>query len=253
LSTGYPTDPSALHSPVRGTARAGADGGRGGGPTRTDIIGERLRDDILAGSLKPGQRLRFQELQRSYNVGLTPLREALFKLSAEGLVATTSRRGFKVAPMSLAELEEITRLRQMLERVAIIESVANGDDAWEGRIILAFHRLSKLEETDPAWQFWHRSFHNAIVAACNSPILHRIRQDLFDQAIRYRRLSMRLSADRRDHSNEHRAIMEACIARDGEKTAELVTNHFAFTRKVILDAVARGETTVFLGEIDGVA
>jgi DNA-binding GntR family transcriptional regulator len=110
-----------------------------------------------------------------------------------------------------------------------------------------------LDEADPDWQFWHRSFHNALVAACNSPILHRIRQDLFDLAIRYRGLSMRLSADRRDHRMEHRTIMEACIARDGEKAAQLVTNHFAFTRQVILDALARGETAAFLGEIDGVA
>jgi DNA-binding GntR family transcriptional regulator len=191
-------------------------------------------------------------MQLAYDVGLTPLREALFKLSSDGLVATTSRRGFQVSRLSLSELDEVTRLRQMLERVAILESVARGDDAWEGRVVHTYHRFSKLEEASPEWMVWHRGFHNALVSACDSPILHRFRQDLFDLAIRYRGLSRRIAADRRNHREEHRLMMEACIARDGEKAADLVTSHFGLTRQIILDAIARGETDIFRGELDGI-
>lgn len=221
------------------------------GATLADMIGERLRNDIISGHLKPNQRLLLQQMQDAYDVGSTPLREALFKLGAEGLVVTTSRRGFKVAPISLAELDEITRLRQVLERMAIMDSVAAGDDAWEAQIIFAFHRLSKLQSAgNEDWQFWHRAFHDALVAACNSPILQKIRQDLFDRAMRYRRLSGRLSFEWRTHLDEHGAIMDACLARDGEKAATLLSEHFALTRQILLDAIASGEASGFFGDAD---
>ena len=73
-----------------------------------------LRRDILSGSLAPGQRLRTKDLQTRYGLGLSPLRESLQRLSAEGMVVNDAQRGFAVAPVSVAELRDLTVARTAL-------------------------------------------------------------------------------------------------------------------------------------------
>jgi GntR family transcriptional regulator, carbon starvation induced regulator len=206
--------------------------------TLTSLVSAKLRHDILTGRLRPGERLRLAELSEFYGVGPSPLREALFKLSAERFVATSDRRGFSVSPISLAELNEVIWLRTELERLAVTEAVARGDNEWETNIVATFYRLSKLKEQDgEIWQEAHLGFHEALVAACRSPILHEFRRFLFDLSKRYRNLSLKVSAPDRDHVAEHEAMMKACLARDAELAARLLSEHFALTRKNILSAI----------------
>jgi GntR family transcriptional regulator, carbon starvation induced regulator len=206
--------------------------------TLTSLVSAKLRHDILTGRLRPGERLRLAELSEFYGVGPSPLREALFKLSAERFVATSDRRGFFVSPISLAELNEVIWLRTELERLAVTEAVARGDNEWETNIVATFYRLSKLKEQDgDIWEEAHLGFHEALVAACRSPILHEFRRFLFDLSKRYRNLSLKVSAPDRDHVAEHEAMMKACLARDAELAARLLSEHFALTRKNILSAI----------------
>ena len=105
-----------------------------------------LREDIISGILKPGEKLRVQHLKSKYGVGAATLREALSLLVSESLVTATAQRGFNVAPISLQDLKDISETRTMLEVKAAVESVKNGDEDWEVRLISAYHRLTKVEE-----------------------------------------------------------------------------------------------------------
>ncbi|MEY4266565.1 MAG: hypothetical protein RIS90_1100, partial [Pseudomonadota bacterium] len=110
-----------------------------------------LRRDILSGSLAPGQRLRTKDLQTRYGLGLSPLRESLQRLSAEGMVVNDAQRGFAVAPVSVAELRDLTVARTALESAMLPMAMQLGGADWEGDIVAAFHRLSRTPlPHDPA-------------------------------------------------------------------------------------------------------
>ena len=111
--------------------------------TLTDQAYQLLREDIVHGKFKAGEKLGIEFLKRTYEVGATPLREALYQLSADGFVHVQGQRGFRVADMSLTELADITDLRVVLEGMALTQSIQNSDDDWESRVVAAFHHLTK--------------------------------------------------------------------------------------------------------------
>lgn len=214
-------------------------------PARTlaaAILG-RLRADLVRGRLRPGDRLRFDTLRRAYGVGLSPLREALSRLTADGLVSLQGQRGFQVAPVSLPDLWDIYHVRRGLEVMALRASIARGDDRWEAEIVAAFHRLAKCHaggKDHPAlrgdeWERWHRAFHLALLSACASPWLLHLRNILFDHSERYRQLSAAYGYPARKSLREHREVMEATLARDADRACRLLEEHM---RKTV-ESVAR--------------
>lgn len=200
-----------------------------------------LRDDILSGQLRPGERLRTKGLQERYGLGLSPLRESLQRLSAEGLVIVDEQRGFSVAAVSLAELKDLTLARTSLESIMLPMAMKQGDDDWEAQIVAAFHRLSRTAlpsgpdagEAARQWESRHRAFHDALVAGCDSPWLMRLHGQLVDQTERYRMIRLqRMSQQKpaaRDVHAEHRALMEAVLARDTEQAVALMREHLQAT------------------------
>ena len=208
---------------------------------------ELLRRDILSGSLAPGQRLRTKDLQTRYGLGLSPLRESLQRLSAEGMVVNDAQRGFAVAPVSVAELRDLTVARTALESAMLPMALQLGGADWEGDIVAAFHRLSRTPlPNDPAaladaslWELRHRSFHHALVAGCGSPWLLRLHGQLVDQSERYRKIRilhhLESQAQVRDVNAEHQAVMDAVLRRDAAQAVALMTQHLVATS----DATAR--------------
>ncbi len=206
-----------------------------------------LRRDILSGTLAPGQRLRTKDLQARYGLGLSPLRESLQRLSAEGIVVNDAQRGFAVAPVSVAELRDLTVARTALESTMLPMAMQLGSADWEGDIVAAFHRLSRTPlPHDPAamadaslWELRHRSFHHALVAGCGSPWLLRLHGQLVDQSERYRKIRilhhLESQAQVRDVNAEHQAVMEAVLRRDAAQAVALMTQHLVATS----DATAR--------------
>jgi len=206
-----------------------------------------LRRDILSGTLAPGQRLRTKDLQARYGLGLSPLRESLQRLSAEGIVVNDAQRGFAVAPVSVAELRDLTVARTALESTMLPMAMQLGSADWEGDIVAAFHRLSRTPlPNDPAamadaslWELRHRSFHHALVAGCGSPWLLRLHGQLVDQSERYRKIRilhhLESQAQVRDVNAEHQAVMEAVLRRDAAQAVALMTQHLVATS----DATAR--------------
>jgi DNA-binding GntR family transcriptional regulator len=197
-----------------------------------------LRSGIIRGEYAPGARLKIDSLQRSLGVSSSPLREALNRLAAEGLVEIDEWRGFRAAPISIAELNELTHLRLMLEGDALRRSVSRGDDEWEGRVVSAAHKLRRSEErsdgldgavVDPEdWSARHRQFHLALLSGWGCPRQLRMCESLFDQAERYRRIAS-LSGQPRKKNLEHRKLEEAALAREADRAVEILTAHIRKT------------------------
>jgi len=199
---------------------------------------ERLRSDIISGVYEPETRLKFAEMTSRYGVGVSTLREALSQLASEGFVTLDAGKGFSVSPVSREELVEITDHFIDLEKRAIAEAIAHGDDYWEGQIVAAHHRLSIIEnlpwaermERHAEWVERHRDFHRSLVVACQGKWLLRLRTMMFDQLDRYRFLTKRTPEGLGVRKfEEHRQIMEAVLARDVDKAVDLIEVHFRDT------------------------
>jgi GntR family transcriptional regulator, carbon starvation induced regulator len=204
-------------------------------PTPVDLRVQ-LRDDIIQCVLEPGQRLKFEDLRTRYDAGVGSLREALLQLASEGLVIAESNRGFCVAPVSIADLDDLTNLRIELESKALTLSIEHGDDAWEGQIVAALHMLVKLQSAkDPAptanralWEERHRAFHEALVAACPSVWTMRFRKVLFDQSQRYRSVSI-IRSPSPGRLHKHKELADLVLARDVAGAVAAMTDHIRHT------------------------
>lgn len=208
--------------------------------TLAGSICDRVRTDILVGRRKPGARIRLEDLKGEFEVSWSPIREAVSRLVAEGLITTEGSRGYRVAPVSRADLAEAVRLRMLLESMALRRSIEQGDDAWEADVLAHQHRLGKLESRrmDPAeaeqWETWHRAYHEALIRACGSPILLQFCSQLHDMCDRYRRLFLSAHDFDRDVPGEHRLITEATLARDATTACELLERHIERTGQNVL-------------------
>lgn len=205
---------------------------------------ERLRSEILSCRLRPGERIKINDICAQFSVSLGAVREALSRLTAEGLVLAEPQRGFRVTPISEAELMDLTNTRIEIEALCLRRAMATGDVAWEAGVISAFHQLSRAQPlTDgtpkrltPDWYRLHRAYHDALVGACDSPWLLRLRTMLFAQSERYHRLSVPLALLERNTDDEHRGIMDAVLARDGDTAVSMISAHMLETMRILLDA-----------------
>ena len=208
-----------------------------------------LRRGILDGTFAPGAKLRTDELRARYNLSGSTIREALTRLLGEALVTAEGQRGFRVAPASLDDFRDLTEVRKLIETEALRQSIAAGDEAWESQIVASFYRLSKVEERlseDPAgalvdFEARNREFHAALIAACPSRWLHHLNSLLFQQSERYRRMSLELRNIPRDVHAEHKAIVDATLARDTERACKLTAEHIDRTLNILRKAMAPAE------------
>lgn len=208
--------------------------------TLTDSVYNRIREDIIQGQLAPETKLRIEQLKKTYEVGATPIREALSRLSSDGFVITEGQRGFRTAPISVKDLDDVTELRVMLELRALKKSIEMGDDDWESRVVAAFYQLTKAENNKTAdnidqWEQRNREFHEALISSCTSSWLIRFYEILYDQHKRYRNISLKSSAkinQERDLHGEHQRIYDAAIARDVEKACSESEVHIRKTAEV---------------------
>ncbi len=206
---------------------------------------EMLREEILYGDLMPGERLRVAELNERYQLGLTPIREALMRLSSEGLVSNETNRGARVRETTMAELADLMETRRSIERLCLVRSIARGDETWEADIISAMHLLSRAElptspedrATAAAWEARHRKFHLSLVSACDSGWLLHFWSTLADHSERYRKVRLlfhrEVAANVRDLNAEHERIMEAVLARDVDKATGLMDAHLSRTEAAV--------------------
>ncbi|KQX42977.1 GntR family transcriptional regulator [Devosia sp. Root436] len=196
-----------------------------------DIAFRRIRDDIVAGVLRPGIKLKLDALKAQYGASVSTLREILNRLASENLVVAEGQRGFEVAPATADNLREVADLRLLLESHAIRLSLATGDLDWEGRVVAAHHKLSVVEaqllageiDRTAQWVRYDFAFHNALISACGSRTLLDLHASVFDRFIRYHMLatSFRGSAV----MDDHRALFDLAMRRDAEGIVDKLTSH----------------------------
>jgi GntR family transcriptional regulator, carbon starvation induced regulator len=209
--------------------------------TLSEAVYLRLRHDILSGQLKPGMKLRFADLSHRYGAAMGTLRESLSRLTADRLVIAEGQRGFRVSPISLNELWDITRLRIEIETVALSESIDAGTPDWEAEVLAALHRLLKLEDPRSAkpalltekGALLHKKFHMSLVNA--SPSIWRLRviDVLYDQSERYRRLQTSYLSSMLNSAQEHKAMATAAISRNKKTATSLLKSHLSRTAKML--------------------
>ncbi len=214
--------------------------------TQSDRVWETLRSDIIASRISPGSKLRINDIAESLEVSLGAVREALSRLSAEGLVIAESQKGYRVAPLSAEELLDLTDARVEIERIALSRSIARGDLEWETNLVAAWHRLARTPQREPGdvgtqserWAVAHAGFHEALVSACGSAKLLHIRAQLYEQAERYRRYSHPGDNIKRDVAAEHQRIFDAAIARDVDAALSAISDHLRMTAAILVTTPA---------------
>ena len=200
-----------------------------------------MRREIVTGAIKPGTKLRAEDIRANYDIGASTMREVLSKLAADTLVTTIGQRGFYVSPISHADFEAVADLRKLLEIHGLVASIENGGKEWEENVASAYGRLAELEnryDTIPdqisdEWEQRNRDFHRALISACDNPWLLHFRSILLDHSSRYIRLSLAAHPMQRDFQDEHRAIYRAALSRDAERAARLLEEHIDATVKAI--------------------
>lgn len=190
-----------------------------------------LRNDIIFGRIAPGERLKIDTLKESLDTGASPVREALSLLTSDQLVDRIDQRGFRVAATSREQFQEILDLRCRLEDLAVRDSIANGSEGWEESLVLAHHYMVRARQKSPEeFESCHKTFHMALLEGCNSPILLRFCNQLYDLNVRYRYLAGRSKEySRRNVDAEHEAILNAAVDRDIEAVSTRLLEHYRNT------------------------
>lgn len=216
--------------------------------SQTSTAYARLREDILAGRLQPGGRLKIAEIACALEVSPGAIREALSRLVPEQLVVFRDQKGFVVAPLSIEDLEDLTDLRCEVEAIALRRSVLRGEVGWEGSVLAAAHRLRRTKvltcvdrSLNRDWVERHRTFHTALVSACGSSRLLDLHAQFYEQSERYRSLSFPILGEReRDRQGEHQALADAALDRNADGLVELTVKHFRETTARIVKAAEGG-------------
>ena len=202
-------------------------------PTLTNKVMEMIRQDILLGALAPGQKLVVAELKARYDVGASPIREALVQLSWKKYVIFAPQKGCWVAPVSVAELEELFEASQLLTQTLLSQAIDQGGEAWELNILTSFHKLSRLNPAEQdidfnEWEKRHSEFHLALLNGSQSTVMLELYREVYEQIERYRHIwaSQTRSDEERYHDHgEHEAMMKAVLGRDTQTAQTLLRNH----------------------------
>ncbi len=202
-----------------------------------------VRADVLSGRLAPGSRLSPRALATQHEVSLSVVREALTRLSEQGLVVAEPQLGFTVVDLDLDDMRDLYRLRVLIEGAALRDAIEQGDVEYETRVVASHHRLERtphlLEDGSgqitEEWAAAHGEFHHQLLSASTSPRLRDLADRLRDTSELYRRWSGTLTTalPPRDIPDEHRALMQAVLDHDAERAVGLITDHINLTASLL--------------------
>ncbi|MBY0528751.1 MAG: GntR family transcriptional regulator [Rhabdochlamydiaceae bacterium] len=190
---------------------------------------EHIREKIVRGEYLPGRKLAVVALAKEIEVGPTPVREALSRLTETGLVEAVENQGFKVSSLSEDELRDLYQTFYQIESLVLSQAIERGDDEWESQVVAALYQLGCVEDAPltleryPLWAERNARFHYALASGCGSSCLIRIRNQLFMQFDRYFQLAFRLDPSPIiiDH-NDHKILAEAVLKRDKQQMIYLL-------------------------------
>jgi DNA-binding GntR family transcriptional regulator len=206
----------------------------------TDRIVTQLRERILNGQLPGGIQLRQERIAQEFGVSRIPVREALSRLEAEGLVTREHNRGCIVATMSLADLQESLDIRAALEGRALRLAIPRMTPADFAAVSDVLDRYAKA--TSPGqWTELNLEFHMTLYRPAGRPRLVRMIEDLIRGTDRYLRVYISFIVGRDDPLEEHRQILRACKERDVARAARLLEGHIERTQKALARATPESQ------------
>lgn len=202
-----------------------------------------LRAGMLSGELPPGSRLRIEKLKAKYEIGPTPIREALSRLASEGFVCSEQNRGFSIPPVSRQDLRDITDQRKLIECTALRTAIENIDLDYEADLMEAYYNLARLEAklTKKAvpdlseWEDLHSQFHKALIQGAKSPWLNKFQEILYDQSDRYRRLFLSDGKIPEPIHTDHKKILDATLAHNADLACELLADHIERVHDIVVE------------------
>lgn len=202
--------------------------------SKQELIYAAIREAILESRLAPGERLSPGRIAEGMGSSPLPVREAMRRLEAEGLLADTPHRGMRVIGLSLDEMSEVFGLRAVLESYAARTSCPSLSDAQVRTARMICTEMDSHTEPDAARQFGllNRRFHLAIYAGYSGDILPAIMEGLYDRLGRYRAVEL-VPGYARDAQREHWAILDAVAQRNADEVAELTARHIVAAARLL--------------------
>jgi len=222
---------------------------RTGADTLVVDVHAQLRDDIFNRRLRPGERLKPNDLAGRFGVSIGVMREALGMLAAQNLVRIERNRGFHVIELSAQYLTDLTAARKINEGAALRLSVRRGSVTWEAAVLAAHHRLASEPMRLPGepgtpgvrnngWAAAHLAFHYKLIEACENRVLLDICLRLSDAAELYRAWSgPGGEAASRNIAAEHRALLDAALAHEADLAGALFEAHVDRTAAILLGGI----------------
>jgi DNA-binding GntR family transcriptional regulator len=203
--------------------------------TQTAQIYDRLRAAILSLELAPGERLTERGLEAAFAASRTPVRAALLRLDAEGLVQR-GERGFAVAPIDTVEIGQLAELREAVEVAAIRLAVERASAEDLAALVALLDESRGSADVVPAGD----AFHEQLARLSGNPLLADSVRGAMTRLARTRWLEARTAESRESAWREHRAILDAVEARDADRAAGLVADHIRGTNRRLLASLGEG-------------
>ena len=201
-----------------------------------DNVTERLRHDLLAGEIKPGERIKVAELEKRFGVSHIPIREAVRRLESEGLIIAAPQRAAVAAGVDLEDLAGLYDLRRIIECDVIRRSVDAMTSEQVGAVESALETLEAVANDHDSPVFWelHRDFHWTLLEPGASAWIERVLDQIWLASQRYVRLFVSETLD--DAMRDHRALLGFCQERDDAGAAELLRRHLDRTELAVRQA-----------------
>ncbi|CAH0527136.1 HTH-type transcriptional repressor GlaR [Vibrio hippocampi] len=210
-------------------------------PTLTDKVAKQICQDILSGELKPNQKLVVSDLKEKYDVGASPIREALIQLSWIKYVKLEPQKGCWVAPISKLELYDLYESLKIVSSVLLEKSIREGSESWELEILTEYHKLSrfKFQGDNFNWQDWEErqeAFYTSLLKGCFSKNMLQFFDDIIRQIKRYRSISLSYSPmnfEQMFQIEQHEKIMKLTLDKDYEGAKQQLESYLTSMMKEI--------------------
>src|SRR5579871_1857286 len=189
--------------------------------TVVDNVTVRLRRALLEGEIKPGERIRVTELEKSFGVSHIPIREAVRRLEAEGLIIALPQRAAVAAGVDLDDLSGLYDLRRIMECEVIRRAAGSMSDEEVAAVRKSLERLEAVAQDRDSPRFWklHGEFHWALLAPAANAWIRRVVDQTWLASQRYVRLFVSETLD--DAMVDHRELLACCEAHDGRRAASI--------------------------------
>lgn len=209
--------------------------------TEAAAAAQRLRRDILFGALVPEIKLKVRELTGRYGISASPMREALAQLAASGYVVHSGQKGFRVPPISIENLIDISESRKIVEAEALRLAIRHADAEWEDEIVASYHlferQVIRFYDGDDrrldVYEEKHHRFHRALIAACPLGMLKAFCDDLYLRKTRYRMFTRTHGFSKDAVIAEHLLLKDAVLSRVEDTAVDAVVSHIGITAEIM--------------------